>query len=76
MTCKFVIDVEGTSESPTCALTEFGDDHGCAWIPLRGLEDECVSCSGSHWNRPERDHPGEVGLETISNIVEPLTQGS
>lgn len=51
-----VNDVEN-ARGQTGTVTELGDNHGCAGIALRRLDDERVSCCDSHGNRPQGNHP-------------------
>jgi hypothetical protein len=40
----------------TCALTEFRDHHGCAWVALGRLDDEGVSGYDCDGDCPEGNH--------------------
>ena len=45
----------------TSTLTEFGNDHSCARVPFRGLQDDGVPRDSGHRDRPKWDHSGIDG---------------
>ena len=40
--------------------SQLGNDHRCAWVPLRRLQEEGVSSHDSHRDGPKGNHGGEV----------------
>lgn len=60
----------------TCALAELGDHHRGPWIALGGLDDEGVSGDDRDGDRPEGNHPANLGERAGMTKEAHLTQGS
>jgi hypothetical protein len=55
--------------------SQFGENHGRAWVSLRGLEDVGVSTGNSKRKHPQRNHGGEVEGTDTSRDSKGLSDG-
>lgn len=53
-------------------LCELSQDHGRAGVTLRWLQDQAVTGDSGDWDRPKRDHGGEVERADSSHNTERL----